>query len=331
MPLHIEADTARYDRKSKIALASGNVLIRQEETTIRAEDAQYDENAKTSYVNDAVQVHQRDKKTRRDTRISAYRLTAFHEEKRIVMEQDVRMEVDADPRPVPKYKEPAKSEAEKRRRVEETVRRSRTVITSQEMEYWTRLKDASFVGAVEVIQPQKRAKADRATMIDATGTITLEGKASLEQIRGDWLQGLGVLPKDKQNDDEFKRALENKAVIEADVIVIDQNTNDVQAEGNVKISQKGRIAYADRATYTEANGMMNLMDSVRLQKENGDWMKSDKALFDTRSDRFEAIGTQRQVETSFTVDDEEEAPAPAPARPQPQPSQPLPALPRSRP
>jgi lipopolysaccharide assembly outer membrane protein LptD (OstA) len=317
-PLHIKADSARYDRKNKIALASGHVLIRQEDTTITAADAQYDENAKTSYVNDAVRVVQREKKTGRQTTINAYRLTAFHEDKRIIMEQDVRLDRAADPRP-PKRRAKPKSKAEKRKRVEEALQRARTIITSDEMEYWTRRKDASFVGHVTVTQPQKHATADRATMLDGPGTITLEGKAHLEQIKGDWIRATKVLDEGKKPDPELQKALANKAVIDADVIVMDQRRNDVNAQGNVTVTQKGRLVKADSAVFTEASGLITLAGNVKLQKENGDWLQADKAVVDTNRDRFEAIGLNRQVETQFTV--EEESPKPSkptsPASPRP--------------
>jgi lipopolysaccharide assembly outer membrane protein LptD (OstA) len=316
-PLHIEADTARYDRKSKIALASGHVLIRQEDTTITAADAQYDENAKTSYVNDAVKVLQRDKKTGRLTTINAFRLNAFHEEKRIVMEQDVRMDRAADPRPA-RVKAKPKSKAEKRKRVEEALQRARTVITADEMEYWTRRKDASFVGHVHVTQPEKKANADRATMLEEAGTITLEGKAHLEQIKGDWLKATKVLDEGKKPDPDLQQALSNKAVIDADVIVMDQRRNDVSAQGNVTVAQKGRIVKADSAVFNDASGLITLAGNVKLQKENGDWLAADKALFDTERDRFEAIGIARQVESQFSVDDESPKPAP-PKAPAPKP------------
>jgi lipopolysaccharide assembly outer membrane protein LptD (OstA) len=314
-PVHIEAESARYDRKNKIALASGHVLIRQEDTTITAADAQYDENAKTSYINDAVKVVQRDKKTGRQTTINAFRLTAFHEEKRIVMEQDVLLDRAADPRP-PKNRQKPKSKAEKRKRVEEALQRARTIISADEMEYWTRRKDASFVGHVHVTQPQKKASADRATMLDGPGTITLEGKAHLEQIKGDWIKATKVLDEGKKPDPELQAALANKAVIDADLIVMDQRQNDVNAQGNVTVTQKGRVVKADRAVFNDATGLINLAGNVRLQRENGDWLQSDKAIFDTKKDRFEAIGLNRQVETQFTVD---ESPSPKPpAAPVPQ-------------
>lgn len=331
-PVHIEADSARYDRKSKIALASGHVLIRQEDTTITAADAQYDENAKTSYINDAVKVVQRDKKTGRLTTIHAFRLTAFHEEKRIIMEQDVRLDRAADPRP-PKSRAKPKSKAEKRKRIEDALQRARTIITADEMEYWTRRKDASFVGHVHVTQPEKKAAADRATMLDGPGTITLEGKAHLEQIKGDWIKATKVIDEGKKPDPELQQALKNKAVIDADVIVIDQRQNDVNAQGNVTVTQKGRVVKADRAVFSDASGLINLAGNVRLQRENGDWLLSDKAVFDTKRDRFEAIGVNRQVESEFTVDESPSpkppaGPAPAKApKPQPRPS----TLPKRRP
>lgn len=313
-PLHIEGDTARYDRKNKIALASGHVLIQQEDMTITAADAQYDENAKTSYVNDAVKVVQLDKKTARRTVINAFRLTAFHEEKRIIMEQDVKLDREADPKPPPNQAKPV-SKIEKRKRVEAALQRSHTVITAQELEYWTRRKDATFVGNVVVTQPEKRATADRATMLDGPGTITLEGKAHMEQIRGDWLQAAKVIDAGKKPDPELQRALNNKAVIDADLIVMDQHTNDLQAQGNVKVTQKGRVVVADRATYSETNGMITLVSNVRLQRENGDWLKADKATVDTRRDHFDAVGVEKQVESVFTVD-ESPAPQAPPAKPQ---------------
>lgn len=299
----IMANKVRYDRLNKLALATGEVKIIQEDTTIFANEVQYDEGAKMSYINDPLKAIQTDKETGRKTVLTGDRMTAFHEEKRILVEHNVKLDREADrsPRP-PKPKGDDKSV--KRQQVETALKRARTIITADALEYWTRAKDAAFNGNVKLLQDEKRANGDRALLNDAQGTITLTGKAHLEQINGNWLVVEGIVDDDPK-DEELQRALKNKAEIDADEIVINQNTNDVYAKGHVRVQQKGRVATGDECIYNDRQELITVTGNVKLLRENGDWMTADRILVHTARELFEAFGGGKQIESEFTIPEEE--------------------------
>lgn len=67
------------------------------------------------------------------------------------------------------------------------------------------------------------------------------------------------------------------AVITADELVFDQNTNLVTARGNVEISQGARILRADEVTYNRETQVVTATGSVVLAEPNGDVYFSDRA------------------------------------------------------
>ncbi len=319
--VRIFADKAIYKRQEKRAEAIGHVKIVQDNTTIYADRVLYNEATKQSNVDDGVKIVQvnKTKDRGRTTTITAAKMTAFHQERRMIFRDDVRMDRDAAALPEPA--EYAVSKAEKRARSERAVEKARSVITANQMEYFTRTEDANLEGKVVILQKDKQVTGDKAFVRgERTGDqIVVEGNAEVTQINGNWLVVNKIIKPDPE-DIEQQRFLREKLVIKADKITIFRATDDLKAEGNVKVTQKvggkERVAVGKEATFSDRQQLATLTGDVKIQRENADWLTSDKALFHTDNDTFEAIGTPNtQFVSEMTSEDENSPKPPEPINP----------------
>ncbi|MGE3727072.1 MAG: LptA/OstA family protein, partial [Candidatus Sericytochromatia bacterium] len=74
-----------------------------------------------------------------------------------------------------------------------------------------------------------------------------------------------------------------------------------------KVGGKERVATGDKASYSEKKQMAVLTGNVRIQRENGDWLTAQEAIFYTDRENFEAIGTEnQQVISEFTLDENDQ-------------------------
>lgn len=308
--VRIFSDRAIYKRQDKRAEAIGHVKIIQDNTTIYADRVLYNEATKQSNVDDGVKIVQVNKaKDRgRTTTITAGKMTAYHQERRMIFREDVRM--DRDPATLPEPPEFAVSKAEKRARTERAVEKARSVITANQMEYFTRTEDANLEGKVVILQKDKQVTGDKAFVRgERSGDqIIVDGNAEVTQINGNWLVRNKIIKPDP-GDIEQQRFLREKLVIKADKITIFRATDDLKAEGNVRITQKvggkERVAVGKDATFSDKQQLATLTGDVKFLRENGDWMTSEKALFYTDKDIFEAIGRpDKQVEFEGELEDE---------------------------
>jgi lipopolysaccharide assembly outer membrane protein LptD (OstA) len=299
--IHITSDYMKYDRKAKVALATGNVVILQEDTTIRTAEVQFDQGQKISYMNQPVKVVQQKEKEPRTT-LDSQRMTSFHKDKRILAEGSVKMVRAKDP-----YAR--STSAQQRAKVEAAIKKQDTVITADKLEYWTQKKDASFTGNVVIINDQKKSWGDTAFMDKAKNTITLNGKVRVVQINGNWLVKEGIVKADKP-DEARDEALRERATLTCDKLVIDQNTNDAVATGNiVRVEQKGKVATGRKAVFSDKDSTITMTENVRIQQTNGDWLTATKAVFHTNTEVFEAFsGGNTQVQTEFDVPDQKPKP-----------------------
>lgn len=318
----IYSDKAIYKRQEKKAEAIGHVKIIQDNTTIYADKVLYDEKTKQSFVETGVKIVQvnKTKDKGRTTTITAEKMTAFHQQKRFIFREDARMDRD----PAPNFKPPetfTDNKKEKRERAERAVEKAKTVITSDEMEYFSKTENANLVGHVVMLQKDKKITGDKAFVRGENDgdLVIVEGNAEVTQINGNWLIQNKVIKPDPE-DEEQQRFLKEKLVIKADKITVFRATDDLKAEGNVKITQKvggkERVAVGKEATFSDRQQLATLTGDVRIQRENQDWLTAERALFYTEKEAFEAIGTdQEQVVSEFTIDEEDERSSKEPINP----------------
>lgn len=310
--VRIYSDKAVYRRQEKRARATGHVKIIQDNTTIYADEVLYHEDSKQSFVDNGVKIVQvnKEKEKGRTTTITGVKMTAYHEERRIFLKEAVRMDREAHQYPLPQSYVDSKDV--KRERTETALKKARSVVTSDQMEYFTRSENANLDGNVVMLQKDKKITGDKARIRgEADGDLmVVEGNAEVTQIDGRWLVENKILDNDPK-DEEQQRFIREKLIIKADKITFFRATDDLKAEGNVKITQKvggkERVAVGDQATYSELQQLATLTGNVRLQRENEDWLTSDKALFYTEKEEFQAFGTEReQVISEFTIDEDDE-------------------------
>jgi lipopolysaccharide assembly outer membrane protein LptD (OstA) len=293
----------KYDRKAKMALANGNVIIHQGDTTINTAEVQFDQGQKISYMNQPVHLVQQ-KAGDPPTTLDANKMTSFHKDKRVLAEGSVKMVRSKNP-----LAKPANNT--QKEKVAAAIKKEDTVITADTLEYWTQKKDAKFSGHVIIINGQKKSWGDTAFMDHTNNTTTLDGHVKVVQINGNWLVKEGIVKADKP-DEARDEALRERATLTSDKLVIDQNTNNAVATGQVvRVEQKGKVATSKKAVFDDKSHTITLTDTVRIQQTNGDWLTSTKAVFHTDSEVFEAFsGGGTQVQTEFSVPKNGGSPAP---------------------
>lgn len=304
--IHITSDYLKYDRKGKMALATGNVKIVQEETIIRTAEVQFDQNAKISYMNQPVEVTQ-DKPDEAPVKLNSKRMTTFHKEKRLVAEGDVKFIKSRDPMAKP-------ASGAKREKIKAAIKKEDTVITSEELEYWTQKKDAHFKRKVTIVNGKKKAWGDSAFMDQVKDETRLNGNVKVVQINGNWLIKEGIVEADTP-DEARDEALRERATLWCNELVIDNKTSDAVATGDVvRIEQKGKVATGKRAVFSDRESLITLTEQVRIQQANGDWLTAARAVFNTQSEVFEAFsGNQKQVQTEFSPPKDDASPKPNPS------------------
>ncbi|MFN8674599.1 MAG: LptA/OstA family protein [Candidatus Sericytochromatia bacterium] len=332
--LKIKSDEATYDRKNKKALAKGHVKITQDNVTIYTSEALYDDNIKVTQIDDFARLIHLDKENKRKTDISSNKMTMFHQIKKVHMEDKVRFDREEENKALsePKTKKTTKAPKTEREKIEEAVRKERTVIMSDSVDYFTRSGDATFTGKGTVLQRNKKALGDVIKVKNddnkETDTITLEGNAMVSQIKGDWLVREGIIKIDGEKEKE--RFVKEKLDMFANTIFIEQKKSKITGIGKVRIVQdvanKKREAIGDHAVYDDMTKAMVLTGNVEIKRDTGDWLKAQKAVFHTDSENFEAYADvpiedipipnlssvpnppnipKKQVETEFTIPDED--------------------------
>lgn len=317
----IYSDKAIYKRQQKRARAIGHVKILQDNTTIYADEVLYHEDTKQSFVEDGVKIVQINKKKEkgRKTEITAVKMTAFHGEKRIILEEAVRMDrAPYEHTPPANYTE---NEDEQRERAETAIKKARSVVTSDRMEYFTESENANLDGTVVMLQKDKKITGDKARIRgeEYGDLMVVEGNAQVTQINGEWLLRNKVIKPDP-DDEEQERFIKEKLIIDADKITFYRATDDLKAEGNVKITQKvgdkQRVAVGKEATFSDSKQVATLVGDVKVLRENGDWMLAERALFFTDTETFEATGTaDEQVVSEFTFDEDDDRNSKEPINP----------------
>ncbi len=343
--LKIFSDEAKYDRKNKVALATGHVKIIQDNVTIFTSSVLYNEQLKTSFIDNFVRIVHRDKETKRKTDIQANKMVSYHQEKKVHLEKDVRFDREEERKSKVNNKEiKGKTNRDK---AEDSIKKERTVITSDLADYWTKTGNAIFNGDAVVLQKEKKASGETITVNNDnnknTDTIKIEKNAKIIQIKGEWLAKEGII--DPKEDKEKERLVKEKLEMNADTITIFQKTSDVVGDKNVKIVQnvsgKQRQATGNRAVFNDLKKTMTITGNVKIKRENEDWLTAEKAIFHTDSENFEAFSTiepskpgatgkKKQVESEFVIPDEDK-PTPEPPIPSSEPGYDLDIIKKSKP
>lgn len=289
------ADHVVHDKQGKQFIANGRVRVVQSDVSVYADAIVYDERTETSTSSGPAKIVHKD--GARETLITASRLVFNHKERHVILQGPVRVDrpADASHTPAPPGDDPAK-----KARLEAALKAARSVITSDKGEYWTKTKVGVFSGNVVILQKEKKATSETATLDDPKGLMVLEGKAHVEQIKGNWLVNEGIVQEDP-NDTEQKLALRRTATVDGKRIELYTKTNDMIATGDVVVEQKKQLSKSQKAVYRDKDQLLTLTDDVRFERPEKDWMTADRAVYDLNREQFQAFGDKQQITSSMIV------------------------------
>lgn len=156
-------------------------------------------------------------------------------------------------------------------------------------------KDILMGGPIYLSQAKKSATADQANLNEAKHTLTLTGGVDAVFEKGQQI----LDPEDlrKIDNPETKEILKQKTQLLSDSLLIFTDTENAQASGKVIITQKGKEAHSDFASYDEKKDQIVMTGNVEIKKENG-FVKCQKVIVLIRDESFTAIG---EVKSEFII------------------------------
>ncbi|KAF0134211.1 MAG: organic solvent tolerance protein OstA [Candidatus Saganbacteria bacterium] len=97
--------------------------------------------------------------------------------------------------------------------------------------------------------------------------------------------------------EEAKKILHEKTVLTSNLLELSTENGNAKAIGNVFVLQKGKVAKADSAIYSEKDETITLTRGVFLKKEK-QWIKCQKIIVSVKNETFDAAGS---VEAEFKI------------------------------
>lgn len=274
----LRADEAKYDIRSKVASVSGHAVMIRGDLSVRAAQIRFDLAAETMMASDGVQL------VRGNSTLMGEALMANLRTKRA--EVTGKAMLIRAPGPVPGAQDKALT----------ALGQQETTITAARMTFRWDANEGQADGGVVVVQPDKKARAQRMAYSEAADRLELEGDVVVEQFSGNWLVQGGVVeaPKDQQT----QKVLASKTIVTSDRLVIHLKDRTTRAEGKVTVTQGGRFASGDRALYTEKDRRIVVTGNVRLREEDGSVLRADRVIISMTDETFEAEGN---VEIEFVM------------------------------
>lgn len=324
--VRLAAPSLRYEFRTAIAEASGGVVLEQPGATIKAPQIRFDLSAEVTEASGGVQVLHADgtltaPSLRLDARtgdvtaeggvtltqpgstLTGKRLKANLAARRADMREDVTL-IRAGRGAAPSPPD--------RDRVATALAREETTITADRIQFRWDVNEAEAEDRVTVKQRDKTAWADRMTYSEPANRLVMIGRVVLEQLSGEWLvrEGLATAPRDPRE----REALTSVTRLTCTRLVMTLRERDIEVEGPLLVTQKGRSASGDRGTYTDATRRLVVMGNVRMQETDGQRLRADRVVISLIEETFEAEGN---VVTEFVVRPGTPRPGSSPASPGP--------------
>ncbi|MFH1387243.1 MAG: LptA/OstA family protein [bacterium] len=150
-------------------------------------------------------------------------------------------------------------------------------------------KDVTLNGNLEVVQGKKVSVADSGVYSKNRKSLRLLGrtKTIIEKV-GAVIKKESV---EKLKSPEQKELLHEKTVVTANKMFFSTKTGDAKAFGNVIVTQKGREAKADSATYDDKNEFLTLTGNVFMKKKD-QWISCKQVIVSINKETFEALGVK---------------------------------------
>lgn len=301
----LKAPSVRYEIQKKVARASGGAILLQGGTSLQADQMQFDLESQVTSAEGGVRLKQRDLTlTATWLKYDATRKELFagggvrlEREGSVLVAQDLIANLDsrqAEAGGGVKLVVPPRKWEGTMEDASSPVTSEETVIQARRMVFRWDPDGARAEGGVVIKQRASTAKAERASYEGEAGEIVLEGQVVVEQQVGQVKGGSPGSPKDA----EAGGSTDSTATLTCERLVLLLKGGDMRAEGKVTVSQRGRVARGDLATYTGRDRKIVLTGNAQIRTDDGGWLRADRVTFLLSEEVFEASGG---VETEFTI------------------------------
>ncbi len=248
----LRADRIRYETKTQVIVATGNVSLVIGDLEIRADSLRLDQKPQVVIVEGHVRVQQR------DTRLTASALR-----------YEIKTEIaDASGGVVLVQKD--------------------STIRAPQIRFELRDEVTTATGGVEAVQDGGTLTAESVRQQARTGNVVAEGGVKLVR-EGSTLVGrrlmanLNTKRAEVQDEVTLVRAqAKEETTISAARIVFRWDVNEAEAEGNVVVRQKDKTAWSDRMLYSEPSNRLVLTGSVIVEQLSGEWLSAVTRLTSSR-------------------------------------------------
>jgi len=258
--LELAAAQVTYEITPRIARATGAVLLTQDDVTVRAPQVTLALSAQTVTASGGITVLQG--RSSLSGQMLQANLVARRAE--VVGQAELVRAAASDPQPASDAVAAAAS--------------AHTVMRAPRMSLRWNPDEVEASGGVSILQGERVGRAERARYVEAMGQMELAGGVVVEQF-GD-------------------RPPLSAARLTARRLLISLRDGSMEAEGDVRVTQKGRVASGERALYREKEQQIILTGRVQMTDEDGNTVRADRVVISLSEETFEASGN---VETIFKV------------------------------
>lgn len=175
------------------------------------------------------------------------------------------------------------------------IKKKDTRIRSEKMRADFAADRYSFFGDVEIAQKEKAAVCETATLENKTGEMRLHGGVKFLIEKASALVNDATVK--TLHNPRAKESLKEKTLLTCNALDLSTDGRDAKAFGAVEITQKGKRARSDAASYDGKSEEISMTGNVYFEKE-GEWLKAQKVLISVSGESFGAVG---QVEAEFKI------------------------------
>ena len=293
----LHADHVRYDARSKVFTADGNVVLTLEDVEVHAPLITFDLPSRMMRAAGGVTV------TQSDVTVTTPRLTYDARTQDAVAEEGVRLvqpgrlltadamtanlqrkEADVTGHVVLRTSGPRQPAGDTAPQAPDET----TTITAPRVMYRWNAHEAKAQGGVVIRQPDKTLHASQAFYDGAGGRVVLEGDVVVDQSNGEWLVRRGAVG--PPQDPESRKAVASPATLSCDRLVILLSDGDMDADGHVTVVQEGRTIAGDHASYAAKDKRVVMTGDVHVRDADGSALRADQVVILLAQGTFEAVG-----------------------------------------
>lgn len=182
------------------------------------------------------------------------------------------------------------------------IMRPETTITCDILEILGEEEITTLEGNVLAVQATKRAGADKAVNDDKEKIFTAEGNVNFHQENGDWLVEHKIVDPEEETEDTMED-LAKPADGVTDRFKMWTETEDFEAEGNIRVWQEHQEAKMDYAKYLKEMDRLGVSGNVEVHREDKHNLLSNEGILWLTTKVYEAFG---DVKSDAMLDVEEE-------------------------